>query len=424
MKWKPYPKYKDSGVEWIGEVPEHWDVKIVKYTTYLKGRVGWKGLTSEEYQEDGYAYLVTGTDFLSKYIDWNKCHYVEQARYNDDPFIQLRNGDLLITKDGTIGKLALVEDLDEPACLNSGIFLVRPKNSYITEYFYWVLGSDVFAVFCDLSSLGSTIQHLYQNVFENFVFPVPSIPEQKSIAAFLDRETAKIDTLITKQERLIELLLERRKALISHAVTKGLDPNAKMKDSGVEWIGEIPKKWKLDKIKHNVLIMGKSGLPASEGKEEGLYPFFTSSREQNKFIDFAIFEDECLIMGNGGSASIHYINGKFSASNDCLVLKRQKNIIIKFLYYLIFSNIKTIDDLGFSGIGLRHLQKDFFYNMSIYLPATSEQLGIVSYIDRETTKIDTLIEKSHRSIKLLRERRKALISAAVTGKIDVREAGA
>lgn len=210
MTFPAYPKYKDSGVEWLGNVPEQWDVKRIKHTTYLKGRVGWKGLTSSEYLDDGYAYLVTGTDFGSKFIRWKTCYCVDQTRYEDDPFIQLRNGDLLITKDGTIGKLAIVNDLDRPACLNSGIFLVRPETDYISEYLYWVLSSTAFAIFCDLSSLGSTIQHLYQNVFENFSFPIPTLAEQAAIAAFLDRETAKIDELVAEQRRLIELLKEKR----------------------------------------------------------------------------------------------------------------------------------------------------------------------------------------------------------------------
>ena len=146
MSFGPYEHYKESGIQWLGAVPKHWDVSRIKYTSYLKGRVGWKGLTSDEYLNDGYSYLVTGTDFGSKVINWRECYCVDKARYEDDPFIQLRNGDLLITKDGTIGKLALVSGLDRPACLNSGIFLVRPLHSYLTEYLFWVLSSRSFVL--------------------------------------------------------------------------------------------------------------------------------------------------------------------------------------------------------------------------------------------------------------------------------------
>jgi type I restriction enzyme S subunit len=216
-------KMKDSGISWLGELPETWHMRRVKDTAYVKGRVGWKGLTSDEYLEEGYSYLVTGTDFKYKYIDWNECHCVNQFRYEDDPYIQLKNDDLLITKDGTIGKLALIQNLHKPACLNSGIFLVRPLKDFITEYMYWILSSEIFNIFCDLNSYGSTIQHLYQNVFERFIFPAPPIDVQREISLFLNTETAKIDLLLNEAYSLILLLNERRSALISAAVTGQID---------------------------------------------------------------------------------------------------------------------------------------------------------------------------------------------------------
>lgn len=219
----PKVKMKKSGIVWLGEVPETWHIRRIKDTAYVKGRVGWKGLTSDEYLEEGFSYLVTGTDFKHKYIDWKECHYVDQFRYEDDPYIQLKNDDLLITKDGTIGKLALIKNLNKPACLNSGIFLVRPIKDFIAEYMYWILSSDVFKIFCDLNSYGSTIQHLYQNVFERFIFPAPPIEIQKEISLFLDLETANIDHLLSEAQGLILLLNERRAALISAAVTGQID---------------------------------------------------------------------------------------------------------------------------------------------------------------------------------------------------------
>jgi len=134
----------------------------------------------------------------------------------------------------------------------------------------------------------------------------------------------------------------------------------KYKDSGVQWIGEIPEDWKINRVKHNVLPLEKSGVEAAEGNEEGEYPFFTSSQIQNKFIDEFLFDKECLILGTGGGASVHYYTGKFSVSTDCLVLKKQKEINLKFLYYQITSQINVIDDLGFWGMGLRHY-KNIFY---------------------------------------------------------------
>lgn len=219
----PNVPMKDSGIEWIGEIPEHWKVMKIKFTSYVKGRVGWKGLTSEEYLENGYAYLVTGQDFQSKTILWDSCYCVDKDRYDDDSYIQLKNGDLLITKDGTIGKLAIVDGLEKPACLNSGIFLVRPYDYYNTDFLYYVLSSTVFSNFYFLRSFGSTIQHLYQNVFEDFSFPIPPMEEQIKIVAYIERQTGKIDKILSTGERIVQLLKEYKASLISQAVTGKID---------------------------------------------------------------------------------------------------------------------------------------------------------------------------------------------------------
>ena len=219
----PSVPMKDSGIEWIGKIPEPWTTMKIKHTSYVKGRVGWKGLTSEEYQEDGYAYLVTGQDFQSKRIRWDSCYCVDKFRYEDDPYIQLKNGDLLITKDGTIGKLALVNGLEKPACLNSGIFLVRPYDYYITDFLYYVLSSSVFSGFYLLRSFGSTIQHLYQNIFVDFSFPIPPRDEQGQMVSYLEKQTSKIDKIISMEERMIQLLKEYKISLITQAVTGKID---------------------------------------------------------------------------------------------------------------------------------------------------------------------------------------------------------
>ncbi len=216
--------FKDSGVEWLGQIPEHWEVKRVKHLCYVKGRVGWKGLKSSEFLQESYSYLVTGIDFKTSRINWKNCYQIDKERYEEDPYIQLKNYDLLITKDGTIGKLAIVEDLNKPACLNSGIFVVRSLlNSFSTEFLYWILFSNVFKKFNSYTSYGSTIQHLYQNVFIEFAFGVPNIEEQTAIVQHIETKTNKINTKITKTEKLIELLKEYKTALISEVVTGKID---------------------------------------------------------------------------------------------------------------------------------------------------------------------------------------------------------
>jgi len=220
----PDAKMKDSGIEWLGEIPEHWRLSKVKYEFYLKARVGWKGLTSDEFEEESYAYLVTGTDFKQRNINWKTCYQVNKERYEDDPFIILKNGDLLITKDGTIGKTSIVKDLDKPACLNSGIFVLRPlKNNVNNEFLYWIMNSSSFSIFNDLTSTGATIKHLYQNVFQEFSISIPHIEEQNEIVEYLDKQTAFVDNIIEQTVYQITKIKEYRQSIISEAVTGKID---------------------------------------------------------------------------------------------------------------------------------------------------------------------------------------------------------
>ena len=215
----PNAKTKDSGIEWIGEIPEGWGINKIKYASYVKGRIGWHGLRSDEFTEEG-TYLVTGTDFVNGTVDWNTCYHVSEERYNEDPYIQLKENDLLITKDGTIGKVALVKKLQDKATLNSGIMLIRPETEdYRTDFMYWILNSKVFREYIEYTKTGSTVQHHYQKTFENFIFPVPNIFEQKNIRDYLTDKTSQIDKMIPKILSQISTLKEYRQALISNVVT-------------------------------------------------------------------------------------------------------------------------------------------------------------------------------------------------------------
>ena len=216
----PNAKMKDSGVEWIGEIPEDWEVLALKYCCSLKARIGWNGLKSEEFEEYSYAYLVTGQDFKGSMINWKKCYQINQKRYEEDPYIQINNGDLLITKDGTIGKIAKVINLDKPACLNSGIFVIKQtKNMYIQDYLFWMLSSNVLKEFNRFTQTGATIAHLYQNVFEQMPCVLPCIEEQRKISSYLNNSISKIDYSISQCNKMISLLQERKQIIINDVVT-------------------------------------------------------------------------------------------------------------------------------------------------------------------------------------------------------------
>ena len=214
---------KDSGVEWLGMVPRDWNKTKIKYDTYVKGRIGWQGLNSEEFTDVG-PHLVTGSDFKGNQVIWEDCYRISEIRYLEAPAIQLKNGDLLVTKDGTIGKLAIVSECPEKAVLNSGIFVTRCKNkAYITKYMYYILLSKSFDFYVGLQSTGSTIKHLYQETFVNFIYILPSVETQKVLIEFLDKQTDEIEKLVRKSHKQVRNLKQAKQSLISEAVTGKID---------------------------------------------------------------------------------------------------------------------------------------------------------------------------------------------------------
>ncbi|EPT3994213.1 restriction endonuclease subunit S [Campylobacter upsaliensis] len=211
--------YKNSGIEYLGLIPHHWEAVKVKFTAYVKGRIGFHGLNSNEFRYDEGAYLVTGNDFDNNEVMWDKCRRVSEERFYEDPNIHLQNNDLLITKDGTIGKTAIVNNCPKQATLNSGIFLVRTlKEMCFVKYLFFIINSQYFKEFVNVKTSGSTIKHLYQSDFHDLKIPLPPLQEQKQIANFLDEKCEKINSAIEKTKRQIELIKEYKNTLINEAV--------------------------------------------------------------------------------------------------------------------------------------------------------------------------------------------------------------
>lgn len=212
-------KLHDSGIQWVGEIPISWNTKKIKYMATLKGRIGWQGLTSEEYQDEG-AYLITGVDFDNGSIDWENCVHVPMKRWEEAKDIQIQEGDLLITKDGTIGKVAIVSNMPGEASLNSGVLRIMPTDEYSKRFLYWVLKSEEFWNWFNYKNAGnSTIQHLYQGDFAEFVYAFPKYAEQEAIATHLEKCCSELDVAIQNYEKQIETLKEYKKALIFEYVT-------------------------------------------------------------------------------------------------------------------------------------------------------------------------------------------------------------
>lgn len=209
---------QQTNIPWIGEIPAHWTVKKIKHVATVKARIGWQALTTDEYIDAG-PYLVTGTDFRDGTIDWSSAAHVSDQRWAIDSNIQLEEDDLLLTKDGTIGKVAMVKDLKGRATLNSGVFVIRAaRDRYNPRYLYHVLNSGIFTGFIDYNKAGSTIVHLYQKTFVEFAFPMPPLDEQDEIVKHLDVSLGQADIAITKVKDSIGLLEEYRSSLISNVV--------------------------------------------------------------------------------------------------------------------------------------------------------------------------------------------------------------
>ncbi|WP_257832713.1 restriction endonuclease subunit S [Salipaludibacillus agaradhaerens] len=442
-KYKAYKEYKDTNVMWIRDLPTTWEISKIKYTTYVKGRIGWQGLRSNEFIDEG-PFLVTGTDFKNGIIDWDSCYHISEERFNEAPPIQLKEDDLLITKDGTIGKVAIVKNKPDKAILNSGVFVTRPlNNKYLTRFMYWVLNSKVFDSYITYTQTGSTIKHLYQETYVNFSFPLPTKSEQQKIAIFLDRETAKLDNLVEKKERLIVLLKEKRQAVISQAVTKGLDPKVPMKDSGIEWLGDIPQNWGTAKMKY-ISSMLRDGTHNPPPRTDKGYPLLSVrniiNNELKKLPDdsmisekdylllkksFDIRENDLLLAIVGatlGKVAIVKDIGPISIQRSLAII-RVREEVCDYNYLFMFFRSRVFQSLLWQNVGFSAqpgIYLGTLANFSIPIPPIEQQKSTAFYLTNYTQKINLLISKIEQQITKINEYRQSLISAAVTGKIDVR----
>lgn len=430
---------RNSGIEWIGYVPALWEFKRLKYTSTLAGRIGWQGLTSEEYRTEG-VHLVTGTDFKDGRIDWDSCVRVSEARWAEATQVQLQEGDLLITKDGTVGKVARCIDLPGKASLNSGVMVIRHKVPMSTHFLYWVLQSPVFTGwFSDVNAGASTISHLYQADFYNFGFFVPpTVREQEQVASWLDVETAKIDHAMSLLRRELETMEQLKKSIIYQAVTKGLDPAVPMKPSGVEWIGDIPERWRTTRIKYIAPAWNGLTYDPADVSDTGT-PVLRSGNIQNGELDLQNLvrvvgsipetslarSGDILICSRNGSrnligknALIHQDGYAFGA----FMMIARPTVNSQYFYYLLNSGIFDFYLPTYLTSTVNQLTGANFGNMIV--PITDdpdEQLAIVEELNTKCKALDVAMEKKCAQLSLLRKKRDSVIFEYVTGKRRVSE---
>ena len=437
---------KDSGVKWIGTVPADWEINKIKYIAVLKGRIGWQGLTSDEYTDDG-AYLITGVDFENGCINWDSCVHVPMRRWEEACDIQIEDGDLLITKDGTIGKVAIVSGCNAPTSLNSGVLRISTIDGYDRIFLYWVLQSDVFWTwFADKNAGNSTIQHLYQGDFAEFKYAVPPIDEQRVIAAFLDEECAKLDSIIDNLERQIETLQKYKKSLITEAVTKGLDKSAPMKDSGIEWIGKVPEPWDIKRIKYISTLITKGATPddisfiedelhpirfiKAENIQNGKLhqePEFFITTADNATLQRAILRDKDILFVIAG-ATIGKV-AKMRAElmpcnlNQAVCLIRMKASQCPDYYnYVLQSNITSVViNLLTVQAAQPNLSMGNIANIKVPVPPLEDQIVIAEFLDGKCKQINDTLAIKQSQLETMRAHKTSLIFEYVTGKKRVKE---
>ena len=416
-RWRRYPVYRDSGVEWLGEVPEGWDVRKFNHISDNIS-VGFVGSIEEHYtDETGVLLLKTGNIGLNKLL-LNDVSYVTREFHEANVKSQLSSGDIIIARHGDSGKSAVIPDnISEANCLN--VVKLKKSNLMKGNFYTYLLNSNKYQQFLNASQGGSVQGVINTSDIIELKVVLPPPEEQRDITAFLDRETGRIDTLIEKKERQIELLQEKRAALISHAVTKGLDPDVKMKDSGVEWLGEVPEHWKMLALKRLTSLKSGEFITAESIDKDGDYPVFGGNGLRGYTTTFTHDGNYALIGRQGAlCGNINYAQGQFWASEHAVVVSHIKSVETKWLGELLRAMNLNQYSVSAAQPGL---SVEMISNLSIPQPPLPEQRAIAAFLDRETGHIDTLTTKIRDSISKLIEYRTALISAAVTGKIDVRE---
>lgn len=430
MKYPAYPKYKPSGVEWLdGDgstsspqgVPEHWKLKRLKHCFFLKTE---KAVTDEN------------PIALENIESWTGRFIETESAFEGDG-ISFTSGDILFGKlRPYLAKVYLAEKTGESI---GDIFVLRPNSQIISKYAAACLRTDNYIKIIDGSTYGSKMPRASWEFMGSLPFLIPTPPEQNAIADFLDRETGRIDALIGKKERLIELLKEKRTALISHAVTKGLNPDVKMKPSGVEWLGDVPEHWAVKKLKYLASTITGFAFSSDDYVDDGIPLIRIGDILANGEIDtenakklpedylpsynfVKIVKSDILMAMTGATIGKA---GQYTSAEPGLLNQRvckflPISIEQRFMWYVLKSDLYSehIKLTGFGG-AQPNISDSQLIDFKITFPPYHEQKAIADILDIETSKIDALVAKVETAIEKLKEYRTALISAAVTGKMDV-----
>ena len=434
---KHYDSYKDSGIEWIGEIPNHWELKRMKYVTHSLSGYSFK---SDDFDINKEVPVIRIGD-VSDSIDFESCIKIDSYFLDIKKEFIIYKDDILIgLTGGTIGKSGRY-NYSFPSLLNQRVGLVRNTDSLNNSLLYYLVKSNYFSEYIDFNCYGGGQDNISMNDIGDMSLPLPPLSEQEHIVSYLDDKTTKIDELIQKKLRKIDLLKEYRTSLINTVVTKGLNPNVPMKDSGIEWIGEIPSHWEVKRMKYVTHSLSGYSFKSDDfdinkevpviriGDVSDSIDFESCIKIDSYFLDikkeFIIYKDDILIGLTGGTIGK---SGRYNYSFPSLLNQRvglvrnTDSLNNSLLYYLVKSNyFSEYIDFNCYGGGQDNISMNDIGDMSLPLPPLSEQEHIVSYLDEKTSQIDKTIDIEKKKIELLKEYRQSLISNVVTGKIKVTE---
>ena len=423
-----YDAYKDSGVEWLKELPSQWLYFRVKEVCEVKGRIGFRGYNKDDLVNKGEGALLIGASEMhfNGYIKINNPKFISWFKYYESPEIILCPGDLVIAQRGsTIGKSALIPDDIGKATINPTLVLLKYIKRVNKKYLLYFLMSPSLQNFISSQIASTAIPMISQQQIGNYVIFCPPDLEQKAIAAYLDTKTAQIDCKIELLTQKATQYGKLKQSLINETVTRGLDKTMAMKDSGVEWIGEVPKHWEIKRVKDELENLDYKRMPLS-GEVRGqmteqVFDYYGASGVIDK-VESYIFDEPLILIGEDGAnllmrnSPLAFIaRGKYWVNNHAHILRPKKGSL-HFLCYLLEAFDYTI---LISGSAQPKLTAGNLNSVLLMIPPISEQQAIADYLDTKTAHIDNIVTTINTQIDKLKELRKILINDVVTGKIKV-----
>jgi type I restriction enzyme S subunit len=418
-----YPKYKDSGIDWIGEIPEGW--KVVKLGLILDGiQDGTHG--SFERVDSGYPLLSAKNVFengINISEDESLISEVDYKNIVSNGYPQ--KGDIAMCCVATIGR-GCIYQFDYPLAFQRSVTFLRINDLYKNTYVLYFLKSLYGQIQFEMSAKASAQSGVYMGDLKKFIVTLPTKDEQEAIAQYLDKKTAKIDELMAEKTKQVEDLRSYRTSVITEAVTRGLNPDAPLRQSGIDWIGEIPEHWKILKIKYVFENLDYLREPiASENRERNnpKYDYYGASGVIDK-VDGYNVDDKILLIGEDGAnlvmrnlPLVYKASGKVWVNNHAHILKPTSIADYEYMFYML----ESIDYSDFiTGSAQPKLSQGNLSNVPVIIPPLSEQQEIAAYLDEKTAKIDKLIGELNAQLTELADYKQAVISEAVTGKVDVR----